>query len=99
MSTDALLNERGSTHGDFTCNALYAQQLRTLFRSSPQWIGMRPEHREALDMAATKLSRILSGQASFDDHWIDLIGYFTLALKASAPNDREDDKISGVREC
>lgn len=77
-----LLEQRQQTHGDFACNALYGQQLRSLFRSSPQWPHMRPEHREAMDMIATKFSRILSGQADCAQHWEDVEGYARLALKA-----------------
>lgn len=82
MSTEALLNDRGTTHGSFADNAYYGQVLRCLFRESSHWRSMRAEHREALDMIACKLSRIMSGQATFLDHWLDLAGYATLAAKA-----------------
>ena len=82
MSTEALLTERGTTHGSFECNAIYAQELRGLFRSSPQWITMPPVQREALDNIATKVSRILSGQGDFLGHWEDIQGYSALAMKA-----------------
>lgn len=82
MSTTALLAERQTTHGDFTDNARNGQGLREFFRGSPRWAEMDPIHREALDMIAGKLSRILSGQASYDDHWKDISGYATLALMA-----------------
>lgn len=68
MSTDALLTERGTTHGSFADNANFAQHLRALWRSSNNWHAMPIEHREALDHIAGKLSRILSGQSRFPDH-------------------------------
>lgn len=80
--TEALLNTRGTTHGDFSQNAIYGQELRSLFRSSPQWLNLPPAQREALDLMACKLSRILSGQYQFHDHWDDLQGYAALARKA-----------------
>lgn len=40
---------------------------------------MNPVHREALDMMACKISRILSGQSGFEDHWADIEGYARLA--------------------
>jgi hypothetical protein len=43
---------------------------------------MDVRHKEALDMIALKLSRILSGQANFKDHWLDLSGYSLLAAEA-----------------
>ncbi len=80
--TQELLTERGTTHGDFHENALYAQQLRALWRASPKWSQIHPVQREALDNLATKLSRILSGQAECRQHWEDVEGYAHLALEA-----------------
>lgn len=85
MDTDQLLAARGTTHGAFAHNAVCAQQLRAIFRASSQWGSMRPDHKEALDMIATKISRILSGQADFAGHWEDLAGYAELARKACGP--------------
>jgi hypothetical protein len=82
MSTTELLIERGTTHGSFQSNAVYAQRFRDLCRTSPHWESMPVEHKEALDMIACKLSRILSGQSTFRDHWVDLAGYSTLAVEA-----------------
>ena len=82
MSTAALLDTRGTTHGSFADNARNGQQLRAFFRRSPHWDAMPEVHRESLDMIACKLSRILSGQSTHDDHWRDIAGYATLALDA-----------------
>lgn len=82
MNTLDLLTARQKTHGDFTQNAIYGQEFRALCRSSPQWSTMPSVHREALDMMASKLSRILSGQSEVADHWQDIAGYATLALGA-----------------
>jgi hypothetical protein len=37
--------------------------------------------KESLEMIALKLSRILSGQADYRDHWDDIAGYVRLASK------------------
>ena len=88
--TTELLRERGTTHGDFASNALYGQQLRSLCRQSAGWATMPAVHKEALDMIACKLSRILSGQSRFVDHFKDIAGYATLAMQAcDAPPDTE----------
>lgn len=84
MSTTALLDERGSTHGRFLDNARNGQALRDLFRQSPHWEDMDPVCREALDMMACKISRILSGQATYADHWLDIEGYARLAREGGA---------------
>lgn len=87
MSTAALLNTRGTTHGSFADNARNGQFLRDFYRSQPAWAAMPDIHREALDMIACKLSRILSGQSTHDDHWRDIAGYATLALDACKPHE------------
>jgi hypothetical protein len=79
VSADAVLTERATTHGRFLDNARNGQGLRDLFRQSPHWAEMDPVCREALDMMACKISRILSGQATFADHWLDIEGYARLA--------------------
>lgn len=81
-TTTELLNERGKTHGSFVDNAKHGQALRDYWRSSAGWASMTLVQREALDMMACKLSRILSGQSDFRDHWDDLSGYAQLAAKA-----------------
>ena len=84
MNADAVLNERGTTHGKFSDNARNGQAIRDLFRQSPHWADMDPVCREALDMMACKISRILSGQATFDDQWLDIEGYARLAREGGA---------------
>jgi hypothetical protein len=91
MSTAALLNARGTTHGSFADNARNGQRLREYFRNQPAWEAMPEIQREALDMIATKLSRILSGQSTFDDHWKDIAGYATLVAEACAAPSRRYD--------
>ena len=58
--------------------------MRDLFRQSPHWEDMDPVCREALDMMACKISRILSGQATYADHWLDIEGYARLAREGGA---------------
>ena len=76
---DPLLQEREKTHGSFHTNARIAQALKIIFHENIEPCGFRDVHREALDMIALKLSRILSGQANFKDHWDDIAGYAKLA--------------------
>lgn len=77
QSVEATLNDRGKTHGSFADNAFYAQELRTLFRQGH--VGLTNVQREALDMIAGKISRILSGNPNEPDHWLDIEGYARLA--------------------
>ena len=82
VNAAALIETRGQTHGSFADNARNGQFLRDYYRQQPSWASMPAVHREALDMIACKLSRILSGQSMHEDHWRDVQGYAALALKA-----------------
>lgn len=80
---DPLLQERQKTHGDFAMNARISQELKEIMATRGLPLnGMQAAHREALDMIALKLSRILSGQANFKDHWDDIAGYAKLGSEA-----------------
>lgn len=83
MPRDPLLYEREKTHGSFERNAGISQELKSLFvREMNAFPSLTVAQREALDMIALKLSRILSGQASFRDHWDDLAGYAKLGAES-----------------
>lgn len=91
--TRQILATRGSTHGDFTDNGRIMQALKDLIHNHkngandvPTFPYLSPAHREALDMIAHKIGRILSGNANERDHWIDIAGYATLAADRCKPN-------------
>ena len=86
-STQALLNERATTHGSFRDNARIAQALKNSFRACPGWERMGPVHRESLDLIALKLARILSGKFDNAEHWIDISGYAQLVVNTLADSD------------
>lgn len=86
-STIAVLTARHKTHGSFSENARYSQDIKRLFHAAPVWNGLHDVHKEALHMIALKLSRILSGQADFDDHWTDIEGYARLGKNACGRRD------------
>lgn len=82
---DPLLQEREKTHGSFQSNANISQAIKQIYRGASYGYANKlgnMAHNEALDMIALKLSRILSGQANFKDHWRDLSGYSLLAMEA-----------------
>jgi len=77
----ALLMEREETHGRFSMNAEISQGLKAAFRAH-RYSELPPAQREALDMIALKVSRILSGQGHYADHWDDVAGYAQLGSEA-----------------
>lgn len=83
---DPLLVEREKTHGSFERNAILSQRLKATFHENMPGYDTATTRQtvqlEALDMIALKLSRILSGQSNFKDHWDDIAGYAKLASEA-----------------
>ena len=73
-----ILDERQKTHGDFYLTAMIAQELKVVMRRGKNWREMDDTEREALEMIATKIGRILSGYPHEVDHWRDIAGYATL---------------------
>ena len=83
QKTEQLLEERSKTHGSFEDNAEISQMLKNYFRLHSKGYGdLGLPQREALDMIALKLSRILSGHADFKDHWDDIAGYARLVSES-----------------
>ena len=89
MKVEALLVERGKTHGKFADQAEVAEMLKWCLRqgidASPNIYS--PAQLYALDMFMNKVSRIVMGNPNEPDHWIDIAGYSMLVV--------EDMKQSG----
>lgn len=78
IGIDAVLSERGTRYGEFTEHARICQSLKDALRDSPSWHKLRPAQREALEMIAHKLARIVNGDPDYDDSWRDVAGYARL---------------------
>ena len=72
------LAQRQQTHGDFNTHALISQELKHTIQLQPAWNMLSSSQREALDMIAHKIARILNGNPNVHDHWHDIAGYATL---------------------
>lgn len=81
MTIETLLAERATTHGDYGEHAAITQGLKTLMRTPPGWERLTDCEREALEMIAHKIGRILAGNPHFRDHWDDVAGYATLVAE------------------
>jgi hypothetical protein len=78
MTAAKIIKERAKTHGDYSANAHVAQGLKEHMRASARWALLTEDMRESLELIATKIGRILSGNAHHVDHWRDGAGYFEL---------------------
>ncbi len=78
MTAAALLDTiaaRESQYGEFQTQAATAQLIKTSFTGLAK---LEPDMAEALELIATKISRILNGNPNKLDHWHDIAGYATL---------------------
>ena len=70
-----IIQEREKTHGLYKHTAAWSQSIKDMFRGSPNWQHMNDGQKEALEMIAVKLARLLNGNPQFPDHWNDISGY------------------------
>lgn len=77
-NVDNTLNERGQRYGAFTGHAQITQGLKAVMQASPNWDKLAPDQKEALEMNAHKIGRILNGDPNYIDSWHDIIGYTRL---------------------
>jgi transposase len=80
---DTILNERATTYGRFVDVAEIAQEIKATIRigDTNRSEDLPADQIEALDMIASKIARILSGDSDYADSWIDIAGYATLVAE------------------
>ena len=94
MNTRDIIIQRSTTHGDYTDHARVAQEFKLVMRAEQGWRKLNPCQREALEMFAHKLARILVGNPHFKDHWDDIAGYAVLV--SDRINDEPVNKMAEV---
>lgn len=77
---NSIIEERGSNYGDFGSQALISQNIKAAMRHSPNWAKLPNDMKEALEMVALKIGRILNGQFDYKDSWTDVVGYTQLVV-------------------
>lgn len=78
--TAAVLASRGHSYGECSVQFVTAQRIKEAMRNSSGWRSLDPVQREALEMMATKLSRVLDGDPRHVDSWQDMAGYALLIV-------------------
>ncbi len=73
-----IIQIRESTHGDWKVQSRKAQEIKGLFATQSEGFLFSTSQKEALDLIATKLSRIMTGDPNEPEHWLDIAGYATL---------------------
>ena len=78
---DKILEQRGKRYGEFNKHAVIAQELKDVMRTHNIASLPRADMREALEMIQHKVARILNGDPTYDDNWLDIAGYATLVAE------------------
>lgn len=78
MSIDDTLDERGTRYGEFPEHAMITQAIKRAMADSTNWRSLDDDKKEALEMIAHKIGRILNGDPEYMDSWHDIIGYARL---------------------
>ena len=80
-----MLTERGKRYGTFEGHAVITQNLKDAMRSHfkegqdiAPWHSLAKDQKEALEMIAHKIGRILNGDPNYADSWDDIAGYAKL---------------------
>ena len=76
---DATLAERGKRYGAFAQHAEIAQGLKeVMWAYSEAWWHLANDQKQALEVIADKIARILNGDPDYIDNWHDIQGYAKL---------------------
>ena len=81
-SVNETLSQRGSRYGDFASHARITQGIKKVMRETGNWDKLDPVKKEALEMIAHKVGRILNGDPEYADSWHDIAGYAVLVEEA-----------------
>ena len=76
-----ILSVRTNRYGEFENHAVISQGLKSVLFSCNERLKLEADQREALEMIAHKLARIVNGDPDYADSWIDIAGYAQLVAK------------------
>lgn len=90
------LVERHGSYGHFFDNSCISQYVKRAMRDCHSWRKLTAVQAEALELIATKLSRILTGNPNHTDNWRDIAGYAELVVRDL--DDTHLEKAEGAHE-
>lgn len=91
MNIETTLAERGSRYGDFADHANITQAIKqAMLTPGSLWADLPNVHKQALEVIADKIARILSGDPWYADNPHDIAGYARLM---------ENFIVSGGKSC
>jgi hypothetical protein len=73
------LSQRGERYGKFSSHAEISQNIKEAMGASG-WGKLSFSQREALEMTAHKVARIINGDSNYIDSWRDIAAYVQLVI-------------------
>ena len=83
------LQKRSALYGEFSSHAKVTYDLKRVLHQHPAWPKLDDDMREALDMIAHKIGRIMNGNPAYADSWHDIAGYASLVDKRLVAKERQ----------
>ena len=87
---NATLDEREERYGAFSEHARLSQGIKRVMVTGRRWDALTDSQKEALEMVAHKIARVLNGDPGYADNWHDMAGYATLVERELANTPRND---------
>jgi len=86
MNIDDTLKEREYRYGNFKSHARITQDIKFAMNDG-NWRDLSSDKKEALEMIAHKIGRILNGDPEYYDSWHDIEGYARLVADSLVKED------------
>lgn len=75
---ETTLAERGARYGVFADHARICQGIKHSMSMHHGWNRLADDQKQALEVIADKIARMLNGDPNYLDNWHDIIGYAKL---------------------
>jgi hypothetical protein len=80
INVNKMLAGREARYGAFEDHAEISQSLKAVMYAQTGWARLSKDQRESLEMVQHKIARILNGDPSYLDNWVDICGYSQLVV-------------------
>lgn len=80
INVNEMLTGREARYGAFENHAEISQALKAVMYAQTGWARLSKDQRESLEMVQHKVARILNGDPSYLDNWVDICGYSQLVV-------------------
>jgi len=95
VSIEQTLKEREEKYGKFKDHSRISQNIKGAMNDG-RWGELSSDKKEALELIAHKIARVLNGDPDYADNWHDIAGYATL-VENSLNKKNTDGQIRKLR--